>query len=65
MNAIFITKLRQSKEKFFKLRVDSERVYTLNHFDRSSQKYSISPVDDINEEKFILKSRLVFVGFDY
>lgn len=65
MNAILITKLKQSKEKFFKLRVDSDRIYTVNHFDRSSQKYSISPVDDINEEKFIMKSRLVFVGFEY
>lgn len=65
MKAVLIPEMKKLKEKYLKLRVDNERVYIVNHFDRASAKYSISPVDDMNAEQFISKNRLVFIGFDY
>lgn len=40
-------------------------VWVLNHYDRSSQKYSLSPVDDMNREIFRDGNKLVEVGFTY
>jgi precorrin-3B methylase len=65
MQVVNITQVKKLKEKYIKLRADSETVYVINHFDRSSQKYSVSPTDDMNAEKFVNKSSLVFIGFTY
>lgn len=65
MKATLIPEMKKLKEKYFKLRADSDQVYIVNHFNRSESTYSISPVDDMNAEKFISKNRLVFIGFTY
>ena len=46
-------------------RLDGKTVYLVNHYERSSKKYSVSPVDDINKELFIPGSKKVFIGFIY
>lgn len=40
-------------------------VWVINHYDRSTQKYSLSPVDDMNREIFRDANKLVEVGFTY
>lgn len=57
--------LRKNGYKFFKLKADSNAVYVLNHYDRATKSYSISPDYDINAERFIKATRTVFVGFTY
>lgn len=40
-------------------------VWVLNHYDRSTKKYSLSPVDDMNREIFRDGNKLIEVGFTY
>lgn len=40
-------------------------VWVLNHYDRSTKKYSLSPVDDMNREIFRDSNTLVEVDFEY
>lgn len=65
MKTILINQLKTSGEVYFKLQLDANVVYTLNHFDRSSKTYSISPVSDINKERFIKSNKPVYIGFEY
>lgn len=65
MKAILINQLKTNGEVYFKLQPDNSVVYTLNHYDRSSKTYSISPVTDINKERFIKSNKPVFIGFEY
>lgn len=44
---------------------NQKTVWTINHYDRSSKKYSLSPVDDMNREIFRDANKLVEVGFTY
>jgi hypothetical protein len=64
-NSIKIKDLKKSKEEFFKLNINSKTVYILNHYDRSSKTYSISPVEDFNKESFIKPERYIYIGFTY
>ena len=73
-----IRDLKKTKENFFKLIVYkmtrrfqhptyflSDEVYLVNHYDRASKTYSISPVDDLNKEEFVKDNRKIFVGFTH
>lgn len=65
MNTIKMNQLKASKAYFFKLNPDSDMVYTYNHYERSIKRYSISPVTDINKERFIKADKDIFIGFEY
>ena len=65
MNTITMQQFKASKEVFFKLDQDSSVIYTYNHYDRSSKRYSISPVHDVNKERFIKGTKPIFIGFEY
>jgi len=65
MSVILINQLKKSSAFYFKLKPENSAVYTINHYDRSTKTYSISPVDDINKERFVKSNRQVFIGFDY
>jgi hypothetical protein len=65
MKTISINQLKNNGEVYFKLQPEANAVYTLNHYDRSSKTYSISPVTDINKERFIKSNKPVFIGFEY
>ena len=62
---ITIKELKKSKEEFFKLKPNSKVVYIVNHYDRASKSYSISPFEDCNKESFIKSNRKIYVGFCY
>lgn len=63
--SISINKLKKSGGIYFKLKADANEVYTFNHYDRATKSYSISPVSDINKERFIKANKEVFIGFEY
>jgi hypothetical protein len=65
MQTTEIKNLTKLKEKYFMRRLDGKTVYLVNHYERSSKKYSVSPVDDMNKELFIPGSKKVFIGFTY
>ena len=65
MNTISINKIKTSGAVYFKLQPEANAVYTLNHYDRASKSYSISPVSDINKERFIKATKAVYIGFEY
>jgi hypothetical protein len=56
---------RPADDKHYIMLNESGKVYKVNHYDRSSKKYSISPVDDIYRETFVKSTRLVYIGFEY
>ena len=60
-----IRDLKKLNECYFKRTEAASKVYKINHYDRSSKKYSASPVDDIHSEIFIKSSKEVFIGFTY
>jgi hypothetical protein len=64
---MFIKELK--KDLYFKLVNKngklSKSVYILNHYERSIKKYSISPVDDMNAEKFVKPTQEVSLEFEY
>jgi len=62
---ITIKELKKSKEEFFKLSPNSKAVYIVNHYDRGSKSYSISPSEDCNKESFIKSNRKIYIGFTY
>ncbi len=62
---ITIKDLKKSNEEYFKLNADSSVVYIVNHYDRGSKTYSISPVEDCNRETFVKPSRKIYIGFTY
>ena len=43
----------------------SKKVYFINHYDKSSKKYSISDTKDINSERFVKSSQKISVDFEY
>jgi len=65
VKSISINQLKNNGEVYFQLKLGSNTIYKINHYDRSSKSYSISPVTDINKERFIKSNRQVFIGFDY
>ena len=65
MTTIKLNQLKTSGETYFKLKPESNAVYTINHYDRSTKTYSVSPVSDINKERFIKSNKPVFIGFAY
>jgi hypothetical protein len=65
VSQITIKALKRNKEEFFKLSPNSNTVYIVNHYDRTSKSYSISPFEDCNKEKFIKSSRKIYIGFTY
>lgn len=65
VESISINQLKKSGAVYFQLKLGSNAVYTINHYDRETKSYSISPVTDINKERFIKSNRQVFIGFDY
>jgi len=62
---IKIKELKKNKEEFFKLSPNSKVVYIVNHYDRFSKSYSISPFEDCNKESFIKSNRKIYIGFTY
>ena len=65
MDTIKLNNLKGSGAVYFKLKPEANAVYTLNHYDRATKSYSISPVSDINKERFIKANKEVFIGFEY
>jgi hypothetical protein len=65
MQAVTINQVKKLKEIYIKLKPDSEKVYVVNHYDRGSKKWSISPCDDIFSERFVKSTKEVFIGFTY
>ena len=62
---IQLNQLKKHKETYFKFKEESNTVYTINYYDRSTKKYSVSPVPDMNREMFIKPTRLIVIGFTY
>ena len=62
---ITIKDLKKNKEEFFKLSPNSKTVYIVNHYDRGSKSYSVSPFEDYNKETFVKSSRKIYIGFSY
>ena len=62
---MIIKELKKDKNnnKYFTLinkkGVESKTIYFINFYDRGSKKYSISPVDDVNKEKFVNATQLI------
>lgn len=70
MTTLTIKDLRkQDKEAYFKLvnknGEASKTIYFVNFYERSLKKYSISPFEDINKEKFVKPSQLVKIEFEF
>ena len=65
VSQITINQLKKSREEFFKLSPNSKVVYIVNHYDRFSKSYSISPFEDCNKETFIKSNRKIYIGFSY
>lgn len=64
MNTVRLGDAVRSKEYYIKF-ANQKTVWTVNHYDRSSQKYSLSPVDDMNREIFRNANTMVEIGFTY
>tara|TARA_R100001594_G_scaffold58491_1_gene92540 strand:+ start:833 stop:1033 length:201 start_codon:yes stop_codon:yes gene_type:complete len=62
---ITINQLKKNNEEFFKLSPNSKAVYIVNHYDRASKSYSISPFENCNKEKFVKSNRKIYIGFTY
>ena len=62
---IQLNQLKKHKETYFKFKEESNTVYTINYYDRSTKKYSVSPVPDMNRMMFIKPTRLIVIGFTY
>ena len=70
MTTLTIKNLRkQDKEAYFKLvnkkGEASKTIYFVNFYDRSYKKYSISPFEDTNKEKWINPNQLVTTEFEF
>lgn len=65
MNTAPLNKLKKLKEHYFKLSENASVVYMINHYNREDKTYSISPCYDINKERFVKSTRLVYIGFTY
>lgn len=65
MQTTEIKNLTKLKEKYFMRHLNGKTVYLVNHYDRNSKKYSVSPVNDMNKELFISASKKVFICFTY
>lgn len=59
MRQTTINKVKQGE--YFKLFIDSTRLWVRNHYDRITKRYSYSPYDDVNKEYFAKASRIVFI----
>lgn len=60
---------KKNKDEYFKL-VDNKGnigkcVYFINGYVRELKKYSISPFDDINKERFVKPTQQVFTEFEF
>lgn len=64
MKQIRLGDFKSSGERYMQF-PNQKTVWVLNHYDRSSQKYSLSPVDDMNREIFRGANTFVVIGFDY
>ena len=49
---------------FFKLSPNG-KVYVRSHFDRSTKRYSYYDFDDVNNEHFATRTRMVIVDFEF
>ena len=61
-----IKRAKATDEPFIKLSdKENGKVYVINHYDKSTKRYSISPVDNVNVERFVKPDKEVFVDFEY
>lgn len=64
MRSIRLGDFKSSGETYLQF-PNQKTVWVLNHYDRSTKKYSLSPVDDMNREIFRDANKTVVIGFDY
>lgn len=64
MREIKLGSFKSTGEKYLQF-PGQKTIWVLNHYDRSSQKYSLSPVDDLNREIFRDANKIVLIGFEY
>jgi hypothetical protein len=64
MKTIRLGAVKEAKEDYLRIG-KSKAVWVINHYDRSTKKYSLSPTDDMNREIFRDANCLVEVGFEY
>lgn len=61
--------IKDIKKEYFKLINSkgevSKKIYKKEYFERSSKKYCISDVEDINSFRFIKSTQLVTIEFEY
>ena len=48
-----------------KRKPDAKTVYVVNHWDKETDRYSLSDYDDMNREIFLKSSTKVYVGFTF
>jgi hypothetical protein len=54
-----------ARGEFFRLSPRSNKTWSKENYDRSSGSFSCIDFDNINNERFIKGSQLVFVEFDF
>ena len=64
MREIRLGDLKSTGEKYLQF-PGQKTIWVLNHYDRGTKKYSLSPVDDMNREIFRDANKAVIIGFDY
>lgn len=64
MKTVRLGDLKSLNEKYFKIG-KQQTVWLINHYDRSTKNYSLSPTDDMNREIFRNPNTLVEIGFEY
>ena len=64
MKIVKLGEIKKLNEMYFRF-PGQKIVWLINHYDRSSQKYSLSPTEDMNREIFRDANKLVEIGFDY
>jgi hypothetical protein len=69
VNTMTLKDFRKTKEPYFRLVNKkgevSKTTYFVNGYERSEKKYSISPFEDINKEKFVKSTQLVTIDFEF
>ena len=64
MKTVRLGELKALNEKYFRIG-KSQVVWLINHYDRGSKTYSLSPAEDMNREIFRNPNTLVEIGFEY
>lgn len=70
MTTLTIKEFKKLKNEYYFKLVNSrgeasKKVYFINFYERSLKKYSISPFDDINKEKFVKPTQLITLDFEF